>query len=211
MHSVTRGRRARLVRSVPRFALGLVAGIANVASPATVSAHAELDTITPKDKATVTGSPTQIVATFTQHLDPAASNLKVKDAAGTVVAQGGEVGADELTLTLAIASPLAPGAYTVEWTSKSADDGELDRGKTTFKVVAAPSAPPSPSAEASLATSPSPALSQAPSVAPATPTPSAAPAPAASTTDMLFPIAAALVVLAVIGAWLLRGRGRARG
>ena len=192
-----------------RLLPGLVATIAFLASPLAVAAHAELATMTPADNATIQGSPTEIVATFTEGLDPSASSLRIVDSANTVIVEGGEVGADVKTLTLAIPTPLTPGAYTVRWTSKSAADGDLDHGTTTFTVAEAPSvAPsPSPSAAASSSAPASVAASVAPTVAAsASPGPST---PATSTSDAVIPIVVALILLGAIGAWLLRGRGRA--
>ena len=71
--------------------------------PASVLAHAELDTITPGDGSTVEGSPPEVVATFTEALDASKSSFVVVAAGGAEVASGGEVGADDpkkMTLTL---------------------------------------------------------------------------------------------------------------
>jgi methionine-rich copper-binding protein CopC len=199
--------RARL-----RAASIAVALLATLGLPATVLGHAELDTISPADRATVAGSPAAIVLTFSQDLDPAKSSIRVVDAAGAVVVQGGTVPAGKpRELDLAITTPLPPGAYEIRWTSFSSEDGEQDRGVTSFTVTAAPSPSPTPAPTATPASvvpsvAPSPT---APSVAPA---PSAPPAtPATSTSDALIPIVVVLLVLAGLGAWLLRGRSRARG
>ena len=176
-----------------------------------VQAHAELDTITPADKSSGP-APTEIVATFTEDLDPSASNLKVVDSSGAVLVQGGTVDAtNKKQMTLSLGSTvLGPGAYTIRWQSKSADDGDLDRNVTTFTVTAAASASPSvaPSVEAS-ASAPASA-SAAPSVASSpSPSPSASggTGTATSSTDALIPILAVVVVIALLGLWLLRGRG----
>jgi methionine-rich copper-binding protein CopC len=213
MHHSRRGPASRANR-IARPALGLLALILFLAAPLTVAAHAELDTITPANKATTDGSPTAIVATFTEGLDPGASSLRIVDASGAVVLEGGEVTSDDpRTLTLAVTTPLAPGAYTVRWTSKSAADGDVAHGITTFTVAAAPSEAPSASASpAASASAPgSVAPSDAPSAAPSlAPSPSAGPStPATSTSDALIPIVAVLILIGAIGAWLLRGRGRA--
>lgn len=176
-----------------------------------VLAHAELATITPADKSTVP-APTTIVATFTQNLDPTKSSLTVVDAAGNVVAQGGTVGADKRTLTLPLTAALAPGEYTIRWASWSAEDNEGDRNTTTFTVS---SGAPSPSAAPSVAVSPSAeaSASVAPSVeTTASPSPTGGSGtPASSTSDAVIPIVVVLVVLALLGLWLLRGRSRRAG
>jgi methionine-rich copper-binding protein CopC len=211
MIQAMRGRSSRAIH-IARPVLGLVATVVILASPRAVAAHAELATMTPADKATTQGSPIEIVATFTERLDAGASSLRIVDAANNVIVEGGQVGADGTTLTLAITTPLAPGGYTVRWTSKSADDGDLDHGTTTFTVAAAPSIAPSPSpTPAASSSAPASVAPSVPSVAP-TVGPPASPgpgAPSTSTSDALIPIVVALIVLAAIGAWLVRGRGRA--
>jgi copper resistance protein C len=197
MTSIRRGR-------VARATLALTA-LAALALPAAVSAHAELDTMTPADKSTTQGSPTEIVATFTEdHLGPSGNSLVLLDAGGAIMAQGGTVSSDRRSLTLTLTTPLQPGTYTIRWTSKSDEDGDVARGKTTFTVAAAASEPPSSAPSSTpLATD----SSIAPSVAatPA-PSPSAAPAPATSTSDAVIPVVVALIVLLAIGGWLFRGR-----
>ncbi len=198
------------VRARLRAAIGVAMLIASLALPAAVSAHAELDTVTPADNATVQGSPTEVVMTFTQNLDPAKSSIRVVDAGGTVVVQGGTVpSGSPRELDLALASPLGPGVYTIRWISFSSEDDERDSGTTTFTVVAAPSPTPVPSATSAPAESATPA----PSIAPASvaPSPSAPPtSPTASTSDAVIPIVVALVVLVGLGLWLARGRARSR-
>lgn len=178
--------------------------------PTAAFGHAELATMTPADKSTV-APPTEIVATFTETLDPSGSSLKLADSSGKVLVQGGTVDAtNKKTMRLDVSgASLAPGAYEIRWTSKSADDGDLDRNKTTFTIAAAS---PSPSA------APASASASAPS-APPSPSPTVAPSPSASggtgtpasSTDSVIPILAVLVVIALLGLWLLRGRSRRVG
>lgn len=191
--------------------LGLLAATAFLAAPLTALGHAALETMTPADKSSGP-APSEIVGTFAQNLDPAKSSFTLVDAGGTVVAKGGEVANDApRTMTLSLATPLAPGAYTIRWTTVSTEDGETARGTTSFTVIAAapsPSATPTPSASGAASAAPSVVPSPTATVA-ASPSPSAAPsAPASSTADALIPIIVALIVLGAIGAWLLRGRGR---
>ncbi len=180
-------------------------------APGVASAHAELATMTPKDKSSGP-PPTEIVATFTETLSQSGTSLALVSGGGAVVAQGGTVdAADAKTLRLTV-PVLTAGAYTVRWTSKSADDGDIDRGTTTFTVTAASAAPsaagsvaPSPAASASLDASavPSAVASEA-----ASPAPSGGTGTAASSSDAVIPIVVVLIALALLGLWLLRGRGR---
>lgn len=175
--------------------------------PVVVLAHAELDTISPADKSSGP-PPQQILGTFVENVVPSKSSYTVVDASGKVVASGGQVDpANTKRMTLAL-PVLAPGAYTIRWTTLSADDNEIARGTTTFTVVAAspsPSATPVPSA--SVAASASSSRSAPPSVAPS-PSPSGGTGTPTNTTDALIPIVAVLVILALLALWLLRSRGR---
>ena len=178
--------------------------------PVVVLAHAQLDTISPADKSSGP-PPQQIVGTFVENVDPSKSSYTVVDASGKVVANGGVVdpsNAKRMTLALPV---LAPGAYTIRWTTLSADDNEIARGTTTFTVVAAspsPSATPVPSATAAASASPSAGPASAPPSLAPSPSPSGGSGTPTSTTDALIPILAVLVILALLGLWLLRGRGR---
>ena len=176
--------------------------------------HAELATAKPADKSTVTAPLAEIVMTFTEPVAPSNSSIKLVDSSNKVVVDGSTVDSgDAKTMRLALPSTLAPGAYSVRWTTKSALDGDLDHGTTTFTLNAAPSVPPSspPSASPSAAApSASAAPSAAFSIAPA-PSASAPPtAPASSTSDAVIPVVVALIVLVALGTWLLRSRARAR-
>ena len=182
--------------------------------PSVVLAHAELDTITPANGSTVDVAPTQIVATFTEALDPAKSSIVVLNAGGAQVATGGTVAADDTKrMTLALPA-LEPGAYQVRWTSTSAQDGDIDRGTTGFTY--APAATPSPTPSAAASATPAPSVAPTPS---AVASPSVAPSPtggdtSATTTsasDFIIPIVVAVVLVAGLGYWLLRGRSRTSG
>lgn len=174
-----------------------------VAAP--VFAHAELVSALPGPGEEVGGSPTELVATFNQDLDPSRTSIEVRDSSGSTVARGGQLGDGPREFRLALPE-LAPGEYEVRWTSFSAEDGELARDSYTFTVVAAPSPSPSPSPTPSTPPSPSP------SPAPATPSPSpsATPIPgdtaAAGDGIVLLPILAASLIIGAIGVWLLRRR-----
>src|SRR6185312_14967141 len=158
--------------------------------------HAELDTMTPANGSTVTAAPAQIVATFTEPLDPSKSSLVLVTSDGAQIASGVVVAADDAKkMTLAVPS-LAAGAYEIRWTTASALDGDLDRGTTTFTYAPAPSpsASPSSAATATPATSASAAATPPPSIAASVaPSPSGSGQPAsASTSDLLIPIVVAV-------------------
>ena len=119
-------------RSVAAVAL---ASLCLLVVPTLALGHAELDTANPADKSTVP-PPSEVVMTFTEALDPSASSIKLADAGGAIVAQGSTVDSTNTkTMRLELAE-LAPGNYSVRWTTKSTEDGDIARGTTTFTVIA---------------------------------------------------------------------------
>jgi methionine-rich copper-binding protein CopC len=153
------------------------------------------------------------MATFTEPLDPSKSSLVVLNASGAQIASGGQVdAADTKKMTLAL-PPLEAGTYQVRWTTASALDGDLDRGTTGFTYAPAPSPSTSPSAGASATPAASVAATPSPSAAASVaPSPSASGQPAStSTSDLLIPIVVAVILVAGLGYWLLRGRSRSGG
>ncbi len=175
-----------------------------VLMPQAVLGHAELDTANPGPGDEVVGSPAELVATFTQDLDMSRTTMEVRDAAGATVAEGSERGEGPRELRLALPE-LAPGEYEVRWTSFSAEDSELERGRYSFTVLPAPSPTPAPSVPPTVAPTTAPATAP-PATAAATPTATAAPTPSDGDVAALLPIGIAAVVLVAIGAWLLRRR-----
>jgi len=196
----------RLHRRVGAALLAIGALVAM--APVAVLGHAELDTASPADTSTVASSPRQLVFTFTEPLDPKASSLRLVDASGAVVAQGGTVDPTDARKMTLVVAPQPPGAYSVRWTTKSALDGDIDRGTTTFTIAPAS---PSPSVVPSAQPSASAAASPSPSVAAPSPSPSGGTGATISTSDAVIPVVAALLVLAALAVWLLRGRSRRAG
>ena len=193
----------------------LAALLLALAGASATLAHAELVASDPADGEVLDASPTTIRLAFSENLDPAKSSFRLLGPDGATIGTGDATAAKAMSLQ---SPPLSDGTYTIKWTSASADDGDIERGQFTFTVQLAaaslpPSEPPSastaPSASAPASTAPSIAApSTAPSVAP-TPAPSAAPAaPASSTSDVLLPIVIGLLLVAGVGAFVLR---RSRG
>ena len=175
------------------------------------AAHSELVSSKPAAGETVVGNPAEISGQYSETLDPDGSSLVLVDPDGTNVARGGvAAGAtDSKEMSIDPVPQLAPGVYTVKSTTKSAEDGDIDRKTWQFRVVAPP---PSPTAEPSLTAEPSstPEPTASPSAAVS---PSASPAPGStgrSDGDVILPIIAALAIVAIGGALLL-ARGRRAG
>jgi methionine-rich copper-binding protein CopC len=184
-----------------RACLLVLGVIASLALPLSASAHSELVSSSPADGDAVTASPSEIVLTFSAALDPKKSSIVLKDASGSKLAT---TGVDPAKNTVMRMTPpaLAPGEYEIDWTSV-ATDGDLLRGKVTFTVLQ-PAATPSPAPTESAV--PSTVAHPTPTSLPS-PAPSAAPAPAsASGTDVILPVIVAIVLIAALGALLLRRR-----
>jgi methionine-rich copper-binding protein CopC len=181
----------------------------SVVLPAAVLGHAELDTPTPADKSTVTQPVVQVSGTFTEAVKADGSSLRVKDASGTTVAQGGVDPSDPKVMLASPTNPLVNGAYTVEWTTISAADGDVARGTWTFTVAVAPSPSSTPTAGASASAAPTtaPTPTPAPSAAPS-PSPSGTGDPTGSGRDVILPIIVALIILGAGAAYLLSRRER---
>jgi methionine-rich copper-binding protein CopC len=190
----------------------LVGAILAVGIPVVASAHSELKTASPADGSTATGTPDEIVLTFTEPLNPTKSSIILRDSGGTQVGRAGVDPADDNVMRLTPPS-LDPGAYEIDWTSVALD-GDVLRGKVAFSVVApTPSPTIEPTATTSsvpsIAATASPAASASPpaSATPASPAPSAgSPTTSGSTADVLLPVIVAIVLVVVLGGILLRGR-----
>jgi methionine-rich copper-binding protein CopC len=188
-----------------RAALLVVGAFITIATPLAASAHAEFVSSIPADKSTVSGTPAEIVLTFNASLDPKKSSIILLDSSSSQVAKAGVDPADDKVMRLTPPT-LQPGAYEIDWTSVALD-GDLLRGKVAFTVTApTPSPTAAPTATPSAAASASPPISAGPTSSPAAspvPTPTTA-----SGADVVVPVLVAIVLIAVLGAWLLRGRMR---
>jgi methionine-rich copper-binding protein CopC len=179
------------------------------AFPTSVAAHAELVSSTPADGAVVAGTPDEIILTYSEAMDPAKSSITLHPAGGAEIARGG-VDPDNDTVMRMTPPELEAGAYEIRSTA-TALDGHIEHEIVKFTVSEPTPAPATPS----------PTPSASPTVAPtASPTasPSASPSPSAagdqtptSTTDLLIPILAVLLIVAVLGTMLVRNRSRGGG
>lgn len=197
-------------RGLAGLALTLVL---TVLVPASVSAHTELERATPSDGSTVDAPfDGPIRLEFSEELGDG-SGAALQDDGGGEIATA-TVDGPGATMEFALVTPLGPGEYQIAWTG-IAVDGHVERGTVAFTVEAPPPTPePTPS--------PSPTPEPSESVAPATqtpqqtPTPSPSPNPttnptpadAAGSGDVVIPIIAALLMVALGAGYLLSRRGR---
>ncbi len=180
----------------------------SLATPAL--AHADLVSADPADGAVLATPPTTVTLTFSEGLDATRSSFKLSGPEGSLAGTGTASGDGATTMTLD-GLDLAPGAYTVKWTSASLDN-HLLRG--TFAFTVSPPASTAATAETSAPATDAPrpsatplAASPAATAAAASPEASAPPLePAASAGDgdVVVPILVALVLVALVGAYVLR-------
>ena len=189
--------------------------LVGLAQPLVVAGHAELVTASPKDGDTVVGNPPEIHATYSENLNPDGSALGLYDSSNNRVARGGVLpdgGPKEMFIRNL--PTLAPGEYTVQSTTRSADDGDIERVTWSFTVTTpAPSATPEPTpictdgCNGEQSGGPTASATPLATLAPTqSPTPSTA-APTSGTGDTTLPIIAALAIVAIAGV-LLVARGR---
>jgi methionine-rich copper-binding protein CopC len=188
----------------------LLASLVTLALPHVAAAHAELLRANPADGETVAQPVTAVTGRYSEDLDEG-SRLVIKDASGATVGRG-EIDPEDPRRMIARFDPgLTEGSFTVESTSISAHDGDIDRATWTFTVVVRLVPPPttpsgSASAEPTRTAEPSPSTS-------AIPSPTASPTPADPTppgNDVIIPIIAALAIVAMGAGFLLNRSRRAR-
>lgn len=104
--------------------------------PIAALAHSELEEQSPEPGAILRDGATEIVAVFSQELDPT-STFTVLDGAGDEVdSVAGSLDLEDLDhLTLRADADLAPGSYTVDWVAVSADDGDATVGSWSFSIA----------------------------------------------------------------------------
>ena len=195
---------------LPAFVAAVLLSLLLGAVP--VLAHAELVSSDPQDGAQLATPPTKITLTFSEGVVADGSSFRL-NLAGTTIGTGKPAKDGDTEMTLGGLS-LDAGDYVIRWTSV-ADDGDLLRGTTRFTVLApSPTPAPTPTPAATpLCTDecggPSPTPTVPPVATSPSPRPSSETSPAASNgSDVLLPILVGLVLVAGVGAWVLR---RSRG
>jgi methionine-rich copper-binding protein CopC len=160
----------------------LMAGVLSLLVAAPVLAHAEFVSSDPADGAVLASPPTTITLTFSEGLDSAKSSIELVGPDGSSIATAKPAGDGDETMTLGGLS-LTAGSYNVKWTSVSLDTDIL-RGTASFTVGQGASSGPVPTGGDTV--------------------------PAGNGSDVVLPILVALVLVAVVGAYVLR-RSRSAG
>ena len=114
----------------------LLAGLAalalvGLASPA--FAHAHLKAATPAAGGSVASAPSELDLDFSEDLNLKFSGVTVKGPDGAVETGAASLAKDNTRLVVPLKTPLAAGAYTVDWHALSAD-GHKTKGSYSFTV-----------------------------------------------------------------------------
>jgi len=114
-------------------AAGLIAlaVCAALAAPAAASAHANLASITPADRAVLARAPERVVVRFDDDVRVAPGNAAIRNGDGSIL--GGKPAAHGKTLVLPLRANLGQGDYSVRWSAVS-DDGHVVQGVIAFGV-----------------------------------------------------------------------------
>jgi copper resistance protein C len=198
-------------RTLPAVGVLLVALLLGV--PATVSAHAELTVTSPADGETLASPPTEVVAIFSEGLNIDRSAIDLLLANSVMASSGGNP--DDPTRLVLSDLDLEAGEYEVRWTAASRD-GHIERGRFSFTILEPePTPTPLPTAETPTPTTatatPTAETPTAAPTQPPSPTPAATPAPGnddPAAAEAVVPIIAALALVALLGVFLVRSRGR---
>ena len=118
-----------------------------VAAPAGVSAHAEPERAEPPMNGTVPVAPARVEIWFDEEVDADGTSIQVIGPGGIQVDLGDTtldlMDPNRQRVTVSLRPNLGPGAYTVQWRSLSATDGDSAQGGYLFRVGAAtPAASP---------------------------------------------------------------------
>ncbi len=186
----TKGRVARggvprpVLTASRRAATSVVAVLALMLWAGSVAAHAELVSSDPADGAVLATPPTAVTLTFSEGLNASESRFELDGPDGSQVGTGTAAKDGDEAMALG-GLALGPGSYTIKWTSVSLDTDIL-RGTLTFTVSDGPS----------------------PAASSRTGTADAGTTSATSDGDIALPIVIALVLVAIVGAYVIR-RSRA--
>lgn len=117
-----------------RLAAAVAIVVALFASSAPVRAHADLVRTTPGNQVVAEESPSEIVLTFSEAVDPVDPAIRVVDADGNELELGSaDQSRGDDTLGLDVTDDLDNGTYVVAWQAVSADSHRI-RGAFTFSV-----------------------------------------------------------------------------
>jgi methionine-rich copper-binding protein CopC len=124
---------------VHRFAPVLTCALLAMATSAgTVLAHAYPKTTDPQPNARLDGAPAHLSIQYDSAIDARGSSMLLMDSSGAPVSTAPDAVDGNTRASVSPTTDLAPGPYTVAWTSLSAEDGHTAQGFYTFVVDGGP-------------------------------------------------------------------------
>ena len=116
---------------------GLIAVLAVLTLPLALWAHAHLRRSEPSANARLASAPTAIRLWFTERPELAFTRIQLRSADSSEIALGApaRMTDDAMGVTVPVATPLAPGKYTVLWRTAAAD-GHASSGSFAFELTA---------------------------------------------------------------------------
>jgi methionine-rich copper-binding protein CopC len=132
--------RRSLTRTGTRKAVlvSLAALVSLAGSFGTASAHSYPQTMVPPPNARLDAAPSGIGITYDSNVIASGTSLVLLDSTGTPVPTQPDPPSGSRQSSVTPTADLAPGPYTVAWTSLSADDGHSAQGFYTFVVNGGP-------------------------------------------------------------------------
>jgi methionine-rich copper-binding protein CopC len=118
--------------------LAVVAALALAALPGTVFAHVRPQTESPQPNARMDAAPAHIVLNYDGSVVPSGTNITLLDGGGNAVPTAADPFPNDRTGSFSPMSDLAPGPYTVDWTTLDSQDGHEAQGFYTFVVNGGP-------------------------------------------------------------------------
>ena len=101
-------------------------------------AHARPVTTDPAANARLDAAPGRVMITYDQAIEASGSSIQILDAGGNPVATTPDPPETATLGSVTLPDGLAPGPYTVAWTSRASEDGHEARGFYTFVVNGGP-------------------------------------------------------------------------
>jgi len=121
---------------VARLGLALLLSVAS--SFGIASAHSYPQTMDPPPNARLDAPPQRIAITYDGGITPSGSSIVLLDATGSPVQTQANPPGGPRQASSQVTTDLAPGPYTVDWTSLSSDDGHTAQGFYTFVLSGGP-------------------------------------------------------------------------
>lgn len=117
-----------------KLLLALALGVLLLGGVLPVQAHGYLVRSIPEDRAQLERAPARVQYWFSEDLEPDFSSLTIRDAAGTIIAEGGLSAVDRSLLEVRLPAGLPDGAYIADLRIAFASDGHVIAASRVFFV-----------------------------------------------------------------------------